>query len=379
MHRHDQLVTRDVGYSMPKRVAIVGAGIVGLATASELIRAGAGVRLYEKAAVGGAQSKGSTRIFRQAHGDPRLVELAMRARRKWRHWEERFGRRLIGHEGLIVSGADIVPEWEAAMFAAGAPHRRLTEEECRDRLPVGRLPSVPALLDPEGGATRVRRTIELLRAEIGARLRMAEVTAIETRGSGCVVHTAEGDWACDEVVLTAGVDTGEIARSVGLEMPVEVRQHSRFTFEIREQYRNRPQSCWIDDSGTVGDGWHSFGQPVGTTGRYAVGVSWEEQRCSVDVGADTVSRESLEVARQYVRAVLPGLDPEPVDEIRCTFFECAFLDRIGDGFAALRRDGITVFYGNNLFKFAPLLGELLANGAMHGVLPTELAMPAASR
>src|SRR5450759_4573016 len=100
MHRHDQLVTRDVGYSMPKRVAIVGAGIVGLATASELIRAGAEVRLYEKAAVGASQSKGSTRIFRQAHGDPRLVELAMRARRKWRHWEERFGRRLIGHEGL---------------------------------------------------------------------------------------------------------------------------------------------------------------------------------------------------------------------------------------------------------------------------------------
>jgi sarcosine oxidase len=364
---------------MPTRVAVIGAGIVGLATASELIRAGAEVRLYEKAAVGAAQSKGSTRIFRHAHGDPRLVELAMRARRKWRDWEERFSRRLIGREGLIVSGEDIVPQWEAAMVAAGAPHRRLTEDECRERLSIGRLPSVPALLDPEGGATRVRRTVELLKAEVGSRLQMTEVSGIDANGSGCAVHTTEGDWACDEVVLAAGLDTGELARSVGLELPVEQRLHSRFSFEIREPYRGRLQSCWIDDSGAIGPGWYSYAQPVGTTGRYAVGVSWDGQACTFDVGAETVSRESMQVARQYVAAALPGLDPEPVDEIRCTYVEAPFLDGNGDGFTALRRDGITAFYGNNLFKFAPLLGELLAHSALHGGVPADLEILAASR
>jgi sarcosine oxidase len=364
---------------MPKRVAIVGAGIVGLATASELMRVGAEVRLYEKAEVGAGRSKGSTRIFRHAHGDPRLVELAMRARRKWRDWEERFGRRLIGNEGLIVSGEEIVPQWEAAMSAAGAPHRRLTEEECRERLPIGRLPSVPMLFDPEGGATRVRRTVELLQAEVGSQLRMAEVTAVETGGSGCVVHTAEGDWACDEVVLTAGADTGEIARSVGLEMPVEVYLQSRFTFEIREPYRHRSQSCWIDDSGAVGPGWRGYAQPVGTTGRYALGVGWDGEICTLDAGAEVVSRQSLDVARRYVQMALPGLDPEPVDEIRCTDFEASFLDENGDGFTALRRDGITAFYGNNLFKFAPLLGGLLSQSAMNGGLPAELAMVTTAR
>jgi sarcosine oxidase len=364
---------------MPTRVAVVGAGIIGLATASELIRAGAEVRLYEKETVGAAQSKGSTRIFRHAHGDPRLVELAMRARRKWRDWEERFGRRLIGGEGLILSGEDIVPLWEAAMAAAGAPHRRLSEQECRERLSIGRLPSVPALLDPEGGATRVRRTVELLEAEIGAHLQITEVTGIEATASGCVVHTTEGDWACDEVLLTAGLDTGELARSVGLELPVEQRLHSRFSFEIREPYRAQSQSCWIDDSGAFGPGWYSYAQPVGTTGRYAVGVSWDGQVNTFDVGAETVSRQSLEIARQYVAAALPGLDPEPVDEIRCTYVEAPFLDGNGDGFTALRRDGITAFYGNNLFKFAPLLGELLANGALRGGVPQELEMLASPR
>lgn len=361
---------------MTVRVAVVGAGIVGLATASELIRAGAEVRLYEKESVAGAQSKGSTRIFRQAHGDPRLVELAIRARQKWRDWEERFNRRLIGDEGLIVSGAETVPVWEAAMSAAGAPHRRLTEEERRERFPIGQLPEAPALFDPEGGATRVRRAVDLLRAEIGAHLHLTAVTALEPRGSGCVIHTAEGDWACDEVVLTAGIDTAEIARTIGLEMPVEVRLHSRFTFKIRERFRTLPQSCWIDDSRLVGAGWQSYGQPVGTTGRYALGVSWNDQPCTVEVGADTVSRESLVVARRYIRAALPGLEPEPVDEIRCTYVEGSFLDAHGDGFAALRRDRITAFYGNNLFKFAPLLGELLARSTLLGSVPAELELRA---
>jgi sarcosine oxidase len=308
-----------------------------------------------------------------------MVELAMRARRKWGDWEERFGRRLIGNEGLIVSGADIVSQWEAAMSTAGAPYRLLTEDECRELLPIGRLPSVPALFDPAGGATRVRRIVELLRAEIDPRLQMTEVTAVETGGSGCVVYTSDGDWTCDEIVLTAGVDTGELARSVGLEMPVEVRLQSRFTFEIREPYRHRSQSCWIDDSGAVGPGWHGYAQPVGTTGRYALGVGWDGEQCTVDVGADVVSRESLDVARRYVQAALPGLDPEPVDEIRCTDFESSFLDQIGDGFTALRRDGITAFYGNNLFKFAPLLGGLLSQSAIQGSLPAELAMVTTAR
>ena len=361
---------------MPVKVAVVGAGIVGLATASELVRAGAEVRLYEKAEVGAAQSQGSTRIFRQAHGDARLVELAMRARRRWRDWEDRFRRRLIGDEGLILSGAAIVPGWEAAMSAAGAPHRPLAPNECRERLPIGRPPDVPLFLDPAGGATRIRRAVEALRAEIADQLHLEEVTNIEPHGGGCTVCAAGREWSCDEVVLSAGIETPAIARRIGLSLPAEIRLHSRFTFDVREAYRGRTQSCWIDDSGAIGPGWHAYGQPVGSTDRYALGVSWEGQPCTVDIGPERVSRESRDVARRYVEAALPGLASEPVHEIRCTYIEAPFLDVNGDGFTALRRDRVTAFYGNNLFKFAPLLGELLARAALSGSVPAELSISA---
>src|SRR2546429_1318639 len=76
-------------------VAVVGAGIVGLATAEALIRRGAEVRCFEAARPGDAQSGGLTRIFRHRHDDERLVELAVESRRGCAGAGTRSGRTLI--------------------------------------------------------------------------------------------------------------------------------------------------------------------------------------------------------------------------------------------------------------------------------------------
>ena len=68
-------------------VAVVGAGIVGLATAYELVRGGATVTVYERGEPGNGQSGGDSRIFRHAHDDPRLIAFAVEARAIWREWE----------------------------------------------------------------------------------------------------------------------------------------------------------------------------------------------------------------------------------------------------------------------------------------------------
>ena len=109
---------------------------------------------------------------------------------------------------------------------------------------------------------------------------------------------------------------------------------------------------------------------MGTTGRYAVGVSQDEADYPATMAAAEVSRRAREVAYRYVQAALPGLDPEPVAELQCTSNRTGFAH--GDGFGAVQGAAVTAVYGNNLFKFAPLLGDLLAHAVLQQELPDAL-------
>jgi sarcosine oxidase len=350
-------------------VAVVGAGVVGLATVAALLDAGAEVRLYDPSEPGMVQSKGRTRVFRLAHGDARLVDLAAHAERLWRAWEARFRRRLVGDEGLILTGDETVVAWTKAMADAGARHEVLSITEASAHVPVARLAGSAALFDPAAGPTRARRTVECLLAVCVDCLRREEVVEIGQNANGCTVTTASGSWKCDEVIIAAGVETGWLAATAGIGVETPTVPDSRLTYVIRNEYRDRKLACWFDQSGAYGPGYESYGQRVGSTGCYAVGVGWG------DAEGLTVDEESAlhrEKALDYMREAYPGLDHTPVAEIRCVSALRGVRDD-GDGFFARRSGGITALCGKNLFKFAPLLGELLAQTALTGALAKELA------
>ena len=354
---------------MSMRAAVVGAGIVGLAAAEALSRAGVEVRCFERAAPGQAESAGATRIFRCAHGNPELVRLAMRARAGWRAWEARYGRQLVGEEGLVVSGAALAARWRGAMQAAGAPHRLLSREEVEHLLPVCRPPDGASLWDESAGAIRAAQVVECLRAALGERIVPSAVIALHESPAGMRVETTSAAWACDRVLVAAGIGTLPLAAQQGLSLPDALVRHARFTFVPRGPRPELAPACWIEDSGTYGPGLSSYGQPVGDTGQYAVGVEGEEEYAAT-LEPSEVSRRSLAIARRYVEAALPGLDPTPVGELQCTYNRLGFPD--GDGFAATSRGAVTIVYGNNLFKFAPLLGELLCRAMLEEEAPAEL-------
>src|SRR6266516_4397937 len=85
------------------RAAIVGAGIMGLATARALARRGCDVTIYEQFEVGHKRgsSHGRSRIFRLAYPDPEWVRLAMNALHGWRDVEEESGTSLLELNGLL--------------------------------------------------------------------------------------------------------------------------------------------------------------------------------------------------------------------------------------------------------------------------------------
>jgi sarcosine oxidase len=341
------------------RIGVVGAGITGLAVTDELARRGHDVRCFETAAPMGARSAGDTRIFRLAHRRPELVEWAMRSRRLWDHWSAEAGERLVGTEGAVVSG-DVVP-WAGAMSAAGALHA-ITDDA--PDLPAA-APAGPFLLDPAGGTIQAAAAgRHLLRRVGGVVVSGTPVTAVAVDGAAARVTTAAGDETFDSLVVTAGAGTAKLAAGLGVEVPARLEHHARFTFPLRDPAASPP--CWIDNAEAWRPGVTSY-QHLVAPGLWAIGAALPAGEARWELGADAVTAHSREVAERYVAEYVTGAEPAVVDTVHCDS------GGLGDGLTAARVGPVLVLWGDNLFKMAPVVGQVAADAAAGLSLPAELA------
>jgi sarcosine oxidase len=326
-------------------VAVVGAGICGLSAAHSVARRGADVRVFEQAAPGSGQSAGRTRVFRHGHDDERLVRLAVRARGEWERLEEELGVRLLGREGVLVCGPK-VDERSAAFGAAGVPARRVDRDGQLAALPIMAPTEEEALLDELGGSIDVRAAIQGLAGALGDRLLAAQVfELVEASGGGAQLHTSEGIWHAERTIVCAGAQTPAFARALGLDIPLQIELHTRASFRAREP--GAALACLQDRSAAHGEVVYAAPMPDGL--EYAIGLGTEHEP-PVD--------EALARLTAYVGRAMPGLDPDPASVRLC---RTSILPWGGDAFAAWRAGDVTVLAGANLFKFGPLVGELLAD------------------
>jgi len=345
---------------------VVGAGIVGLATACALVDRGASVTVYERGVPGNAQSGGESRIFRHAHDDRRLVEFAREARALWREYEERFGTELLSRDGVLALGSAAQRRLEA-MRGAGVRAHLISADEVARHLPLLAPWAEPAVLDEDGGVIRVRASIAGLVDALRPHLAFDEVLAVRPTPAGTVEVRAGGTRTeHGRVVLCAGRGTAALARGAGLPLPVRQAAHVRLTFRVRGEPPAR-LACLLDSSGAFGEA-GGYADPLPGCGAYAVGVDEtpvHEDGSMIDAGGlDAIARRTT----AYAARILPGLDPEPVDVRHCWVTELPWSP---DGFAVWEVGGLLVFAGNNLFKHAPALGRALARAALgEGVAPS---------
>ena len=124
----------------------------------------------------------------------------------------------------------------------------------------------------------------------------------------------------------------------------------RLTYSMRE---HGPTACLIAPE--------AYGLPVGSTGRFALGMRDEGDGLPLDgVDADEAAAAVRRQHAGWVAATFGGLDPEPVDEVRCVALAAGWLDESGDGFAAERSGPVIAFGASNVMKFGPLVGVRLA-------------------
>jgi sarcosine oxidase len=352
-------------------VAVVGAGIVGLATTDALLRRGASAVCLAGGHPGHGQSAGAARGFRHLHGNPGLTALALRSARAWRRLEERAGVELLERGGALHLRPDVEAD-AAALADADIEARVLDAAEARQRLPWLAADAGPLLFDPGGGAIRARPAFAALTRFAGDALVRARVAAIDPDGDRVRLRTTAGEVRCARCVVCAGTGTERLVAPVGIDLDRERRVALRLTFPVRSR-AGGPAAVWGDRSERYGE--RAYGTPEGPD-RYAVGLQdlsppiEDPLAEAVPGGADVTAVRGRLLA--YVRAAFPGLEPHPVDAVlRLT----TALRGLGDdAFGLWQRDGVLAFAGHNLFKHAPMLGELLADAAL-GAEPDPVLRP----
>lgn len=346
---------------MTRRVAIIGAGVVGLAASWALERRGFTCMIFEQGAPGGGQSADESRIFRHAHRDPRQLELALRARSDWREWESVFEMPLISPDGSIVIGEEAVARLAPYTQEHALSVRELNRAGIREALPIFAEFDGPAMIDQDSGAIQTRSTLAALINAAGLNLTPETVRAVLPRSAGGVdVLTDSCARTFDAAVVAAGTGTVALANNLGLRIPAEEKTIIRLRMPIRDGSFHQ-LACLQDSSG-----WFSreaaYGSPVCGNREYAVGLPVDAE--SLGEGRGPAAIEDLEsLTGDYVDAALPGLDRSRAVVFARRITE---LPWGSDGLAIWKRGEAFFVAGHNLFKFAPTLGKVLARSVDAG-------------
>ncbi|NGO06149.1 FAD-dependent oxidoreductase [Streptomyces sp. HC44] len=347
-------------------IAVVGAGLMGAATAWQLARRGHEVTLIEAYDIAHrhGSSHGSSRIFRRAYADPLYVRLTGQAHDQWQELEDDASTPLLRTAGGLDLGEGRDPEGLAAVLgAAGVPCELLGAEAAAERWPYIRFPG-PVLYHPDGGVIDadqavvacVRRAIEHgADAVIGVR-----VEGIDVLGDGkALLRTDDGrEVVADTVVIAAGPWLPGLELPVPLP-PLSVTQQQVFHFRQRD-----PSVAWPVLVSKDAD-MQVFGLPSGSDGGPLPAVKVAEHDRGTPSTARTrsgaVDPSSRTRISAFVRDRLPGLHPDPVAEATCLYTTTPDDDFVLDRHGPLVIVSPCSGHGA---KFAPLIGAMAADLAM---------------
>jgi sarcosine oxidase len=322
-------------------VAVVGAGVMGAATAWQLQSRGVDVVLYEQLGPGHVRgsSHGGSRIFRFAYDVPEYVAMAKLALDGWRQLEAEAGERLLDITGGVDHGpASEIEALSASMQSMDAPHVVLSGEDAAARFPGMRFDE-RVLVHPDGGRCRADATVAALQR------------LVDTRYGTRVDRIDELD--ADVVVVAAGAWLPKLLPDIGLP-PL------RITREQVLHFPSRIETEWPSFIHRQANGIGVYGLETPGEG---VKVALHHVGAEVDPDTRTFEIDDEYRARviDYVERWFPGLEPTPVFPATCLYTntpnEDFLLDRIGDVVIVSPCSG----HG---FKFAPEIGRLAADLAM---------------
>jgi sarcosine oxidase len=366
-------------------VIVVGGGAMGSAAAWRLARAGHRVRLLEQFAFGHEQgsSHGPSRMIRIAYPAPEYVELGQEAFRLWDELQLEAGSSeslLLRTHGMNVGvpHADAMEEVARTLDTLGVPYERLDHDELGRRYPQYTFPEGSiGIYQEDYGILAASRCVAALAARAraeGAELYDEEpVVEIAPDGDGVTVRTTRGTHLAERVILTAGSWLGPLLAPLGIDLPLTVLQEQLAFFRVLDPAAYTPDRLPLlmhRFPGTT-----SLGSVFPIYGHEGVKVMLDRIGLRVDPGNPdrTIDPARLERLRAYAAELMPGITGEILETTSCRYTMTPDEDFIIDHHPEHRQIVIASPCSSHGFKFAPVIGQLLADLAVNEKTPYPMA------
>lgn len=355
--------------------AVIGGGVMGAAAAYALARRGARVTLFEQFSFGHdrGSSHGPTRLFRTAYFEhPDYVPLLKLSAAQWRTLERDSGERLLDMTGVLMAGgADTLLIAGSRQAAAdhGLALETLTRAEAKRRFPSLVLAAgMDVLLEPAAGFVYADKAVAAFIA--GARMHGAvlreNAPVREWRDAGAHIELAVGDerLAFDRLVAAPGAfaagvlgDIGALIKPVRKALFWTAPGDDRFScdkgflpFAVEEDDGRFFYGFPAVDGDGVKVGEHTGGAPVAAPG---------------DAAPEAAAQARADV-EAFLRRRTAGFAPSVTKEHSCLYEASPDGHFIIDTHPEDSRVAFALGLSGHGFKFAPLIGEALADLAFSG-------------
>ncbi len=355
-------------------VAVIGLGVMGSAAVSELARRGkrvVGLDQFEPGHARGS-SHGESRAFRLAHFEgPHYCNLAREALAGWRRLEHATGETILTATGILECGPEDSENLAKSLQAStdnDLAHEILTSRGVAERFPAFRLPGDwRAVFQNDGGFLRpelaIRCFLDVARAS-GAELRFpTKVLGIEPRPASIVVATEAGPVEAERLIIAAGPWIADLVPPLG--SLLTLTREVQLWFGAKPAGLFRPERFPVFalyDSEDLCYGFPDFNGSGVKAASHIPGrrlASADEARQDGDE-CDGVS------ARRVLARHIPVLDGPIVRTETCIYTNTPDGDFIIDRLPGDERIVIASPCSGHGFKYAPAIGEILADLALGG-------------
>lgn len=359
-------------------VIVAGLGAMGSAAADHLAGRGATVLGIDPWPVPHAHgsSGGDTRLIRKAYFEhPDYVPLLQRAYDNWRGLQADAGEQLLFETGTLYlgdPGGELIAGSRRAAEAHGLALEELGDADLARRFPrLSRPEGFAAVFEPEAGFLLCERAVaaQVARASArGARLQVGErVLRWRADGSGVEVITDGARYRAGALVLTVGSWTTALLER--LSIPLQVTRQPLFWVPAPAGFALGETPCWAVQRPEAPGLFYGFPALPGTLGcRPGIKIAHHApgEPVEPDGPREPARAQELEGVLAAMAPAVPALRGPASASMVCLYTNSADGHFIVDRHPEHAQVVFGCGFSGHGFKFASVMGEALADLALHG-------------